>query len=310
LAKIQDVTIVYDFVGRTLGFGTMYVQTASTRGTTVLDHLPDPEGMQEVIFKQIRYLQSTCQQEDREEIRQELSRHLGRSETEEEPPTPPPPPPEQPRKRVGILARLLQLRPLLRLRYEQANQVTWRKHWIFLIRRIYLALPTVLFLTALIVISLYRQSARYSSSFLLAFLVLWIAAIVWLWWEVDDWANDVYIVTDRLIIDVEKKPLFFAEERRQATLDMIQNVSLRIPGPLAAILNYGDVLIQTAGLLGGFTFDGVSHPAEVQREIFRRVEAYTEAQLRRGREQRKAELSTWLQVYHELNQPGDSPESV
>jgi hypothetical protein len=115
-------------------------------------------------------------------------------------------------------------------------------------------------------------------------------------------------VTDRLIIDVEKKPLFFADERKQATLDMIQNVSLRIPGPLAAVLNYGDVLIETAGPTGVFTFDGVGRPEQVQREIFRRVEAYNEAEQREQSQQRTAELSQWFQTYSKLSQQDQSTD--
>jgi hypothetical protein len=89
---------------------------------------------------------------------------------------------------------------------------------------------------------------------------------------------------------------------------MIQNVSLRIPGPLAAILNYGDVLIETAGPTGMFTFDGVGRPEQVQREIFRRVEAYNEAQQREQSQQRTAQLSQWFQAYNDLSQNNRSPE--
>jgi len=309
LAKIQNINIAHDFWGKMLGFGTMHIETASARGTIVLNYLPDPEGMQEIIFRQASYLKWRLKQEEREEIRQELLQQAEKPETEEGSPLFPLPPQEQPRKRSGLLGRLLPSRPLLRLRYEQANEITWRKHWVFLIKRIYLALPAALITTTLVTISLYRWPTQHGFSLLLASLVLWIAAIFWLWWEVEDWRNDIYIVTDRLIIDIEKKPLFFAEDRKQATLDMIQNVSLHIPGPLATILNYGDVLIQTAGPGGALNFNGVSHPAEVQREIFRRMEAYNEAQRHQEMEQRKAELSTWFQVYREMEQRRESPSA-
>jgi uncharacterized membrane protein YdbT with pleckstrin-like domain len=137
----------------------------------------------------------------------------------------------------------------------------------------------------------------------LASLVLWTASLIWLWWRVEDWGNDHYVVTDRLIIDIERKPLFFSEERRQATFDMIQNVSLRKEGLLPSLLNYGDVVIETAGALGEFTFAGVGNPIRVQREIFRRVDAYHEARLRRERHRERDELSKWFRVYHEMNQP-------
>jgi len=312
LNKIENTFITHSALGNLLGFGVLHIETASARGVMALDYLPDPESMEEVIFKGIGHLRSRMQQEEREEIRRELLREIiERGKAEGEQSATPPPPQEQPKEKLGFLARLLPSRPLLGLRHEQADQVTWRKHWIFLIKRIYLALPAaVLITTAVITITLSRWPARYRIPLFLASLVLWTVAVFWLWWEVEDWRNDEYIVTDRLIIDVEKKPLFFGRERREAPLDKILSVSERKQGLLATIFNYGDVLIQTAAATGDFTFDGVGNPAQVRREVYNRVEAYRANQQRREREQRKAELSTWFQLYHEMNQEKESPDAA
>ena len=306
LAKIQDTRIVYRFLGKLLGYGDMRIDTAGARGTIILDHLPDPEGMQDTIFKQVRYIKWKLQQEEREGIRQELLRQAGKTTAEELPH----PPQFPPKKKVSLLARLRPSRPLLQLRYEQADRIVWRKHWVFLIKRIFLPLLAVLAVLTLAAIAFSRWPHQDSFPLLLVALVLWIPFLVWLWWEWEDWRNDEYILTDRLVIDVEKKPLFFSEERRQASLDMIQNVSLSIPGPLANILNYGDVLIQTAGAGGTLSFHNVPRPSEVQSEIFRRIEAYTEAQRRRERERRKAEIATWFQIYDEMKRQREPPASA
>ena len=302
LTKIQNTNLVRGPLGKMLGYGTLQIETASVRGTMVWDHVPDPKGLQEVIGRQVSLVKSRLEQDDRDEIRRQLLGYTGRIPPPGEAPVPLPSDDGLPQRRFGLLGRLLLSRPLLKLRYEQANQITWRKHWIFLLKRTSLALPVTLVASALVIMSLFRWGESGGLALLLPSLVLWTVAVFWLWWKVEDWRNDVYILTDRLIIDVEKKPLFFAEERRQATLDMIQNISLRMPGPLSNILNYGDVLIQTAGPVGMFTFDGVSNPADVQREISRQVEEYSEMQRHREREQRKAELGTWFQVYREIEQ--------
>jgi uncharacterized membrane protein YdbT with pleckstrin-like domain len=308
LSKIQNISITRDLMGSKLGFGTMQIQTAGARGTLLLDYLPDPEGMKEVIFKQVGRLRSRGRQEEREKIRQELLQQTGSVETGGEPVIHPLLPQEQPKKKLGLLGRLLPARPLLGSNAKQAHQITWRKHWVFLAKRVYLVLPLFVLVTAvLIAVSLFRRPAQYRFALFVPFLILWIVAILRLWWLVEDWRNDVYIVTDHLIIDVERRPLSLREERREANLDKIVNLSLRQQGFLASILNYGDVLIQTAGATGDFTFDGVSNPAAVQREIFRRVEEYNDEQQRREREQRKAELSTWFQVYHEISQGKEPP---
>jgi len=306
LDKVQDTTITRGFLGNMLGFGTLRIQTASLRGAMVLDCLPDPDDVQEVIYKQTSQFGSSALRD--EEIRQKLLKQIGGSETEEEPLVPPPPPQEQPQTKTGPLARFLPSR-VLRLRSKEGPQITWRKHWIFLIRRVYLPLPAVLITSALIVLSLLDLSARYRFSLLLISFILWIVSLVWLWWQVEDWGNDLYIVTDRLIIDVEKKPLFFSEQRRQATLDMIQNVSLQKQGLLPAVLNYGDVVIQTAGATGEFTFAGVSNPMQVQREIFRRVDKYNADKQQRESERERAEMSKWFRVYHEMNQSSEASDS-
>jgi len=269
------------------------------RGTMVLNYVPDPDGMQEIISRRAGYLSSRTRQEERQTIRQELLRQTGRAGIDEGPPPPAAPSQQEQKKQERrLLNRLLPSRPLLALRYTQGNQITWRKHWVFLIEHIYLALSAFLVVTVFLAILLYRWPTTYGLPLFLVSLILWVAAFFWLWWGVEDWRNDVYILTDRVVIDIVKKPLFFSEDRKQAPLDMVQNVSLHIPNPIATLLNYGDVVIQTAGPAGALNFFGVSHPAEVQREIFRRIEAFNEARRRREMEQRKAELSTWFGVFY------------
>lgn len=304
LDKVTDTVVMRGFLGKMLGFGTLQVQTASLRGAMVLDHLPDPESVQEVICKQTGQLGSVMGHGEREDIRNRLQRQLAKMGTEEgEALIPALPLPEQLEPRVGAITRLLQLRS------REDDQVIWRKHWVFLIRQGLLPLIALLATTALIAISLLGLPARYGILLFVISLVLWIASLVWLWWRVEDWGNDLYIVTDQLIIDIEKKPLFFSEARRQATLDMIQNVSLRKEGLLPALLNYGDVLIQTAGVVGEFTFAGVGDPMHVQREIFRRVDNFNQQRQRRETERDRDELSRWFREYHEMLQNPEAPDS-
>lgn len=304
LNKIQNTNVIYNFLGKLLGFGTLKVETASMRGTMLLNYLPDPESMGEIISRRAAYLSSRIRQEERQAIRQEILRQTGRARVWEEQPLPATPPAQQQAKpSARLLNRLSPSRPILSLRYVQGNQIVWRKHWVFLIKHIYLALPAFLAVTLLLTILLYRWPATYGLALFLASLVLWIAVCFWLWWQVEDWRNDVYILTDRAVLDIVKKPLFFSENRKQASLDMVQNVSLHIPNPLAALLNYGDVVVQTAGPSGTLSFWGVSHPADVQRDIFRHIELFNESRRRGDMEQRKTELSTWFGVYYEEVHP-------
>jgi uncharacterized membrane protein YdbT with pleckstrin-like domain len=130
----------------------------------------------------------------------------------------------------------------------------------------------------------------------------------WWLWIFDDWQNDIYQVTATRIIDVERLPLFFREERREASLGMIQNINLEIPGILGQLLNYGSVNIETAGA-GAFTFDYVADPRAVQSEIFRRVEAFRSQQRQAEAGRRRTELLDWFSVYDQVRNstPSASP---
>jgi len=310
LFKIQNTDIRRDMIGSLLGFGTMFISTASVRGTLVLDHLPDPEGMQEVIFKSVGRLRLKGREQEREDVRQELLRQMGRLDQEPDTLMVPPFAEQHPNSWRRMMPRLGLRRPLFSTRFKKGELMVWRKHWIFLLRRIRLALPALLIMTLItFFFGLSSWLGAYRSALFLGSVVLWAASLLWLWWHVEDWRNDLYILGDRLIIDVEKKPLFFSEQRKQASLDMIQNVSLQKRGILSSLLDFGDVVLETAGAAGSFTFDGVGHPVKVQQAIFRRMEELSEARQRREREQRKADLSTWFHLYHQLSQEEQTPGS-
>jgi uncharacterized membrane protein YdbT with pleckstrin-like domain len=298
LSRIQNTEIHSELGGHVLGFGTLRVQTAG-RGTLILDHIPDPFGFQQALYLHNVYLRSRALQDERDQIREQYQQQ--KDQAEGAPLIPPfsPTPIQQRVVKRGWLARLFSTHT--HLPGEQTMMVIWHKHWAFLLRKTILPLVAVVVIIVMITISVLHRNDWYSPSLLLTSLVLWIVAVFWLWWEFEDWRNDIYMVTNRLIIDVEKKPLFFDEKRKQAPLDAIQNVSLRQRGLIAYLLNYGDVLIQTAGTSGDFAFNGVASPTEVQREVFRRIEAYEDERHRRQRAQKTAEFVAWFQAHNEFD---------
>jgi hypothetical protein len=46
------------------------------------------------------------------------------------------------------------------------------------------------------------------------------------------------------------------------------------PNLIAKMLDFGDVLLQTAGKAGEFTFDSVPHPEEVQATIAKQLDEF------------------------------------
>ncbi|KKU10266.1 MAG: hypothetical protein UX13_C0016G0023 [Candidatus Woesebacteria bacterium GW2011_GWB1_45_5] len=77
-----------------------------------------------------------------------------------------------------------------------------------------------------------------------------------------NWYFNVYFVTDARIIDVDFYNLI-GKRVSNAEIEMIQDVSYTTGGVLGTMLNYGNVLIQTAAEVSEFQFESVPNPEKV-----------------------------------------------
>ena len=310
LRMIQDIQQSQEgLLARMLDFGDLTIETAGERGHVAFRRIPHPAQVREAIFEHIQRVQSGARAEERAAIRDALRRHFGI-------PTPAVPAatlaPIRKKRRFQLtlpgwlLAPLGTFRYFLpRLRYEQGDTITWRKHWIALIGAI--VLPTLLILAATgVAIFLVTESPTHPIPILIGYGTLMVFLFPWWLWRFADWQNDIYQVTSTRIIDVERLPFFLRETRREASLSRIQNITLEIPGVLGKLLDYGSVRIETAGG-EAFTFAYVKDPRSVQVEIFRRVEAFQRRQRQEEAERRRSELLDWFSVYDGLRQPRPTP---
>jgi uncharacterized membrane protein YdbT with pleckstrin-like domain len=325
LQQIQNVNIFVSAVGRLLGFGNLSIDTAAVQGQVEFTEIPEPAKVQQLIKRAADHARGGQQVQFREGIRQQLEDQLyperlkpDAPESVEMPPTAPPPAPPRQRN-LGWLMSWLP-----RLEIRERGTITWRKHWLNLVARAgvpFLATLTVIYLV-LAHIAVYAAerldfprwlllppvswTGFQGWSFILS-LLLGSAATVWFIYHYVDWQNDVYIVTDGEVIDVERRPVifpfwfFYTEDRKQAPLEMVQNVNLRIPNILAILFNYGDVIVQTAGAEGSLDFRFVSNPRRVQAEVVRRLAAHRERQRQRDFQERGKEIAEWFETYHKLN---------
>ena len=101
-------------------------------------------------------------------------------------------------------------------------------------------------------------------------IVFWLIAAVWLvYWGVRlflNWYryhNDIWVITDQRVIDSFKPTPF---QLRVATADLVnvQDMSVEKSGVIATLLNFGDVVCQTAGTGQQFRIAGVPNPEAVQ----------------------------------------------
>jgi len=301
LRQVQDVNMTRGLLGSFLDYGHLQIQTAAPVGLIAFTFTPEPIRVQRLILERKARARAGERAERREIARRGLESRL---ETGLELRVPERAVPFEGTPVGGPPRRFRwpEWRPWPWLCRVEADRITWRKHWLRLISRIWRPLLTCLLLVGIAVIVGFKRVPfiRPEPAFWLPWLLVTFCALFWLWWEYTDWGNDVYIVTNEHLIDIEKKPLFFAEERRETSLGMVQNVIASIPGPIAYLFNFGHVLIYTAAEIGRFDFMYVPNPREVQAEIFRRIEAYRAREARRQAEQRQAEMADWFEMYHHL----------
>jgi len=95
------------------------------------------------------------------------------------------------------------------------------------------------------------------------FLMLaWIMAFaIWI-----DYYFDVWIVTDKRIVNIEQVGLF-RRDISELELVRIQDVTAEIVGILPTFLDYGEVQVQTAGKMEHFLFRKVPHPNQIKDMI-------------------------------------------
>jgi uncharacterized membrane protein YdbT with pleckstrin-like domain len=77
---------------------------------------------------------------------------------------------------------------------------------------------------------------------------------------------DVWIITDRKIINIEQWGLF-NRQVGEFKYERIQDITVQIRGFIPTLLDYGDVHIQTAGAVSRYVFDDVPNPNEIKNMI-------------------------------------------
>jgi len=284
LEKIQGVSVrLPNILARALRFGDLVIETAG--GNIVFRAMPRAERMRRLVFGQLSQLRAqeriTEKEATQERIRQELRARLGYplEETSQ-----------------GSWERM-------------EGQVTWRKHWIILVEHAFgpLALLALgLYLVAASGLSLppFHQVFWRIPPFV--FFLPFLLSAGWFWWQVRAWRNDLYIVSDYRILDI-KRALLRGQKVREVRLAEIQDVFYLIPHPLAWLLNYGNVFIETASASGRLPLRCVSNPQKVQQEIFRRMEAFQGGERQMEDVDKRTELADWFDAYEELaSQGGES----
>lgn len=273
LDKVQDVSVERrGLAAAILGFGHVTVQTAGATGQIAFSHTPRPDAVKEAVFRGVSRFASLQRAARRQSMESQLRQQLGyaspaaEAEGVCEPPASNLPDPESRLDELALRLTHLINNGFPSLRSQDGEVILWRKHWGVLLRGLLwpgVVAAAIAGLPLLVSVDLPRP----------AYLAVAGLLLLWAVWQGENWRNDVYVLTPDRVIDIKRLPLRLRTSQREGHLLNIQNVTYEVPGPLASLLNYGHVTIETAGQVGNFTFESVFDPAEVQADIFRYTEA-------------------------------------
>ncbi len=137
------------------------------------------------------------------------------------------------------------------------------RHWWVLARRAALPL-TLLALAALVA----GAGAWLGQPMFLAVGVLSaLPGILWLVLVYLNFVDDSFILTDRRILDVQRRFFVLYEATAALEYDNIQEVRTSVPGAWARLVGYGTVQVNAAGMGAPISMDGVPRPQAIEQAI-------------------------------------------
>ncbi len=273
--RIQTMSVVKAGPLETaLGIGSLEIRSAGQENRILFDHIPDPERTRLLIQRQVSLLRAQQRAVERERFRNRVSKELRhyvlKLPMEEDKVQVLP----VVRRSVWKQARDLKER-IFAYEVRRGETITWRKHWFGLVRH---AKSGLFFSLGLILLAILYPLIleRFAPlvPFTAAFLVLLLADIGVVAYGVEDWRNDIYMVTDRAILDIERKPFGLGETSKEALLLNVQDARSLRPSLLNTLLDFGNVEVQTAGGGEGLIFYDVARPQDIVAEIFRHRELF------------------------------------
>ena len=288
------------FTGRWMGFGTIRAKTYT--GSISFPYLESPDWVVGLLQDHWARVKTNRIEVNQTEIEADIRQRISGSK-----PASPQLPVNQVTSQVESSPLVSSLADLFKLKEIQDDSVIYRTHWWILVRRLFLPLIfLVIWLMSMVAAATGFLGGVditfFFSTILLSGLVLWI----WFLYRIVDWRNDYYMITTDQIIDVHRRPLG-SEDKRTAPLKNIQTIEYKRLGMLGLLLNFGTVLIRIGDT--EFTFDFVSDPSAVQKELFERFMDLTRKEKKNEIQAERERIADYIDTYHRMtgeNSPGQT----
>ncbi len=305
LSTILSVGVETTQLGRLLDYGNLNVRTFV--GKIPFNHVSHPEQAQHMIEEYWTRTKERALGMEKEAMKNAIRRRLGipipsapkTASTLSDSSTPKP-------KTASAVLKFLGANTL-KLRYEQGENVIYRKHWVVLLLDAWIPFLStigvlILFFYRLIQLAFLPGEAFISfqngvsvDAWAGALLIALVPVAGWFVYRVMDWSNDKFEVTPEQIIDIDRKP-FGTESRNAAQLENILGTNYERRGILGNLFNFGTVHITVGG--SKLAFEDVIDPATVQSDIDRRRMARTAKKNEGAVAAERERMAEWLATYH------------
>ena len=158
--------------------------------------------------------------------------------------------------------QLLQRLKMPWLREDEYTHVIVRKHPALLIASAFV--PIVFFIATLVVSILFAY--RWAPGTVIGLVCLLVGfplSAIWLAWNIINWANDYYIITNKRMVWIERVAGLY-DSRQEAPLSTLISVGTR-KTRIGNILGFADVIVRT--YVGNISFRKVKHAREIAQMI-------------------------------------------
>lgn len=302
LTTILAVNTTTTFLGRMLGYGSVIVKTFT--GEITFRNLKDPKQMVAFVEEYRTRVQMGAVRKERGKIDQVIRERLGLGEDDySEAPAeivPLESAPGEEKKKQSAFGNFF--KNFFTMRFEQDGVITYRKYWPTLFGKIWL--PTLLilltFLAMILLVNIFQSNliSAQTAEILFGLAILFILFVLIPWWiyKYADWRNDIYQVSDKNIVDIERKPLG-TEVKKSAPVENILSLEHAREGLLGYMFNFGEVTINVGETQ--FVFRNVHDPARVQQDIFNRMYSLRRKKEKAEAAQQRQRFVDVLEVYHQ-----------
>jgi CRP-like cAMP-binding protein len=169
-----------------------------------------------------------------------------------------------------------------------------QRHWSRLFRQIIVPLLFFVLLTpALSFLS--SRGTSLASLFAIVVAIPVVASIGVVIWQYLNWRDDYFVLTTQRVVHFERDWPFNVHYE-ECALDTIQDIYEVRPGLTANVLDYGNLVLQTAGEKVDIDIDNIPHPARLREMIFQQIERSKARDLLRSRGQIRDLLARRLKV--------------